>query len=159
MGSRFVFPQVAGRNPSVILLEEIRATKLRFWINSERKKHWCFFVCNLNHIELVLFENGFLNHPRGRFSHIYEESSWIFHFCEDFTCRSTTVISRISSINMGVSKNRGTPKSSILIGFSIIFTIHFGIPLFLETPIYIWLTSTRFFFTPRYQRFNAVTSQ
>ena len=26
------------------------------------------------------------------------------------------------------------PKSSILIGFSIIFTIHFGIPLFLETP-------------------------
>ena len=37
---------------------------------------------------------------------------------------------------MGVSKNRGTPKSSILIGFSIIFTIHFGVPLFLETPIY-----------------------
>ncbi len=36
---------------------------------------------------------------------------------------------------MGVSKNRGTPKSSILIGFSIIFTIHFGVPLFLETPI------------------------
>ena len=39
---------------------------------------------------------------------------------------------------MGVSKNYGTPKSSILIGFSIIFTIHFGgtPPLFLETPIY-----------------------
>ena len=38
---------------------------------------------------------------------------------------------------MGVSKNSGTPKSSILIGFSIIFTIHFGgkLPLFLETPI------------------------
>ena len=28
--------------------------------------------------------------------------------------------------NLGVSKNNGTPKSSILIGFSIIFTIHFG---------------------------------
>ena len=27
------------------------------------------------------------------------------------------------------------PKSSILIGFSIIFTIHFWVPLFLETPI------------------------
>ena len=27
------------------------------------------------------------------------------------------------------------PKSSILIGFSIIFTIHFGVPQFLETPI------------------------
>ncbi len=35
--------------------------------------------------------------------------------------------------HMGVSKNSGTPKSSILIGFSIIFTIHFGVPLFLET--------------------------
>ena len=31
-----------------------------------------------------------------------------------------------SAIYMGVSKNNGTPKSSILIGFSIIFTIHFG---------------------------------
>ena len=29
------------------------------------------------------------------------------------------------------------PKSSILIGFSLIFTIHFGVPLFLETPIYV----------------------
>ena len=37
------------------------------------------------------------------------------------------------SHEMDVSKNRGTPKSSILIGFFIIFTIHFGgkIPLFL----------------------------
>ena len=44
------------------------------------------------------------------------------------------------SIYMGVSKNRGKPpKSSILIGFSIIFTIHFGVPLFLETPIYIYI--------------------
>ena len=42
--------------------------------------------------------------------------------------------------NMGVSKNRGTPKSSILIGFSIIFTIHFGVPLFLETPIWTFET-------------------
>jgi len=32
------------------------------------------------------------------------------------------------------------PKSSILMGFSIIFTIHFGVPLFLETPM-----STGFF--------------
>ena len=38
----------------------------------------------------------------------------------------------------GVSKNKGTPKSSILIGFSIIFTIHFGgfhPPIFGSTPI------------------------
>ena len=37
---------------------------------------------------------------------------------------------------LAVSKNRGTPKSSILIGISIIFTIHFGESLFLETPIF-----------------------
>ena len=37
---------------------------------------------------------------------------------------------------MGVSKNSGTPKSSILMGFSIIFTIHLGVPLFLETSLY-----------------------
>ena len=34
---------------------------------------------------------------------------------------------------MGVSKNSGTPKSSILIGFSII-NYPFLVPLFLETP-------------------------
>ena len=39
--------------------------------------------------------------------------------------------------HMDVSENSGgyPPKSSILIGFSIIFTIHFRVPLFLETPI------------------------
>ena len=36
---------------------------------------------------------------------------------------------------LDVSSNGGTPKSSILIGFSTI-TIHFGVPLFLETPIF-----------------------
>ena len=37
---------------------------------------------------------------------------------------------------LGVSKNNGIPKSSILVGFSIIFTIHFGVALFLETSIF-----------------------
>ena len=36
-------------------------------------------------------------------------------------------------LEMGVSKNSGTPKSSISIGFSII-SDPFGVPLFLETP-------------------------
>ena len=41
-------------------------------------------------------------------------------------------------INMDVSKNSGTPKSSILIGFSIINHPFWGFSLlFLETPIYI----------------------
>ena len=37
---------------------------------------------------------------------------------------------------MGVSENSGTPKSSILIGFSIINHPLWGTPLFLETSIY-----------------------
>ena len=36
--------------------------------------------------------------------------------------------------NRDVSENDGTPKSSVLIGFSII-NHPFGVPLFLETPI------------------------
>ncbi len=32
------------------------------------------------------------------------------------------------------------PNHPILIGFSIIFTIHFGVPLYLETPIYLMLS-------------------
>ena len=37
-----------------------------------------------------------------------------------------------------VSLNGGTPKSSILIGFSIIFTIHFGVfPYFWKHPCFI----------------------
>ena len=56
-----------------------------------------------------------------------------------FIGREVLGLGRISKdvyVYMGGSKNRGTPKSSILIGFSIIFTIHFGgPPLFLETPI------------------------
>ena len=42
----------------------------------------------------------------------------------------------MKKLMLGVSKNKGTPKSSILIGFSIInhpFWVVF--PLFLETPM------------------------
>ena len=42
----------------------------------------------------------------------------------------------VVKFDLGVSKNRGTPESSVLIRFSIIFTIHFGgPPLFSETPV------------------------
>ncbi len=46
--------------------------------------------------------------------------------------------STIGYADMGVSNNSGTLKSSIVIGFSIIFTIHFGgfPPIFGSTPIY-----------------------
>ncbi len=50
-----------------------------------------------------------------------------------------TVFLPFRYLHVGVSKNRGTPKSSILIGFSLIFTIHFGgfPPIFGLTPMYI----------------------
>ena len=38
-------------------------------------------------------------------------------------------------MDLGVSKNNGIPKSSILIGFSIINHL-FWVPLLLETPIF-----------------------
>ena len=58
--------------------------------------------------------------------------------CHDCVSKETDGI----QLDMDVSENRGTPKSSILIGLSIIFTIHFGVPLFLETPISSRFAST-----------------
>ena len=59
---------------------------------------------------------------------------------------------------MDVSKNSGfSPQiihSSILIGFSIIFTIHFGVPLFLETPI--WITPLIFHTTHDFYSFSGL---
>ena len=53
---------------------------------------------------------------------------------------------------MGVSENSGTPKSSILIGFSILNHPFWGtVPLFLETPIYLFFSSC-----PRPSRLNFV---
>jgi len=58
-----------------------------------------------------------------------------FHAIPSEACG--TCSKELKTVNMDVSEHSGTPKSSILIGFSIIFTIHFGgvSPLFLETPI------------------------
>ena len=49
-------------------------------------------------------------------------------------------------VYLGVSKNNGTPKSSMLIGCSIIFTIHFGVflPIFGLTPIFRGLFAVSF---------------
>ena len=43
-------------------------------------------------------------------------------------------------LDLGISKNGGTPKSSILLRFSMIFTIHFGVfPIFWKHPgLMIW---------------------
>ena len=48
----------------------------------------------------------------------------------------------MSSVYMGVSKNRGTPKSSILIGFPIINRPFWGTPIFRKHPYtHIWIIS------------------
>ena len=48
------------------------------------------------------------------------------HFSRQHWEESSMKKKTIGPFELGVSKNNGTPKSSILIGFSIIFTIHFG---------------------------------
>ena len=45
------------------------------------------------------------------------------------------VLAKFNGVYLGVSKNRGTPKSFILIGFSIINHPFWGTTIFLETPI------------------------
>ena len=54
-------------------------------------------------------------------------------------CKGTAkvILHRYIYIYMGVSKNRSTPKSSILIGFSIINHPFSGTPIFGHTHIYI----------------------
>ena len=54
-------------------------------------------------------------------------------------------ISLYSLIHMGVSENSGTPKSSILIGFSIIFTIHFGVYTIIYGNIHIGILIMAYF--------------
>ena len=58
---------------------------------------------------------------------------WLNHYCAEIHGKSIVVETIWVFPKIGVFP----PKSSILIGFSIIFTIHFGIPLFLETSIYV----------------------
>ena len=73
----------------------------------------------------------------------------MFDTCVNFQCHvrccyqllcfddnSELILGLILFHHMGVSINSDTPKSSILIGFSII-NHPFGVPLYLETPIYL----------------------
>ena len=53
---------------------------------------------------------------------------------------------RFSNAHLGVSKNGGTPKSSILIGFSIINHLFWGTPIFGNTHILKWSTFELFGF-------------
>ena len=85
--------------------------------------------------------------------HVYQESSffvsplsflrvsWWYQVSMSW-CNCSKMSEVLAGAHMDVSENRGAPKSSILIGFSIIFTIHFGIPLFLETPICFFLLAS-----------------
>ena len=50
-----------------------------------------------------------------------------------------SLVSWIHLGHVGISKNNGTPKSSILIGFSIINHPFWGTPIFGNTHIYIYI--------------------
>ena len=83
---------------------------------------------------LLLFSGRVLSTKRSIISHPFLAPAWV----DDFPKLPVWW-------DMDVSKNNGTPKSSILIGFSIIFTIHFGgfPPIFGSTPIcFCWQGST-----------------
>ena len=53
-------------------------------------------------------------------------------------CKSHMDVNNHIYIYMGVSKNNGTPNSSILIGFSLINHPFWG-TIFLKTPIYTYI--------------------
>ncbi len=59
-------------------------------------------------------------------------------FPQRFFREKMTICQEGMGLDVGISKNRGTPKSSILIGFSIINHPFSGtrVPLFLETPMH-----------------------
>ena len=59
----------------------------------------------------------------------------ILNISEYILYKLYTILNICAYIHMGVSKNSGTPKSSILMGFPL-ETIHFGVPPFTETLIY-----------------------
>ena len=65
---------------------------------------------------------------------MYIKKSYIIVNCE---CICLYVFNyKYIYIHMGVSKNNGAPKSSILIGFSIISHPFWGTPIFGNTHIY-----------------------
>ena len=96
----------------------------------KRQPNFPHFIKVMGRRIMILFFIGSLTGPDGYiYTYIYIQACIIiaiaYTYCEVY-CK----------YYMDVSENSGTPKSSILIGFSIIFTIHFGgPPLFLETPV------------------------
>ena len=69
-------------------------------------------------------------------SNIFHQHSRYWEFCWwSFRLETRIKGGKVTGHFMDVSKNSGTPKSSILIGFSIINHRFWGtVPLFLETP-------------------------
>ena len=72
---------------------------------------------------------------------LWEKNTRNVFQCNEFFCNKNLawqVLNPIWPWYMGVSEKRGTPKSSILIGFSVILTIQFGVytPIFWETPLW-----------------------
>ena len=86
----------------------------------------------LDHLQMC-YEIWLIFHPSKLFVSPYTLASTPFT-SNMVNYLNTTDLNPVLWISdMGVSKNNATPKSSILIGFSIIFTIHFW-----GKPPYFW---------------------
>ena len=117
----------------------------RLQITLSKKNSWSPFEMSQHFsLEYDLFEQtrSLLTQKLHKTSHSFSKSPQQ-RWQRNGTCICVNTYLRVAkdgldSKNMGVSKNRGTPKSSILLGFSMKWTIYFGgPPLFLVQHPYI----------------------
>ena len=106
---------------------------------------WAFFVCELEFFFLKKRYSMFMFVAKFPFlKKTTRTGVWYFH--QNGTGMCFSVVGKLDGFWTPKTKSMWMfpkivgfpPKSSILTGFSMIFTIHFGVPLFLETPMYRW---------------------
>ena len=116
-----------------------RLAKKKIWIwrchwESPMWKHYHVFFSPVN--KLKFLGDFHLFRPRDqRWRYFVELCCWKSYWHKVYG-KHIEVCKQISIHNMGVSKNNGTPKSSILMGFSIINHPFWGTPIFGNINIY-----------------------
>ena len=107
------------------------------WVNDYTKQRRLWNIWGISYTDNLLVRSPFA--LRAWHSVITLIARWValVFFCSSMFLRSSRHVhgSSFKIYDLDVSENSGTPKSSIWIGFSIIFTILFGVPLLLKTPI------------------------
>ena len=103
---------------------------LKKWYTYTRFSRY-FLIGSVNLVPIIL---GLLNYSFELL--LFSEKMAVFERY-NYRCYKGHKLYLFLSVNhMGVSDNKGTPKTSILMSFPL-QTIHFGVPLFLETPIWL----------------------